>query len=67
MLDSATGTNPSATQIEDVEKLTEISILSERGGPNRFSSKSSLKLPQRLQTELLATSPHLQVQLLVAA
>ena len=30
MLDSATGTNPRAVQIEDVEKLTEISILSAR-------------------------------------
>ena len=30
MLDSATGTNPRAAQIEDVEKLTEISILSAR-------------------------------------
>ena len=31
MLDSATGTNPRAANIEDVEKLTEISILSARG------------------------------------
>ena len=30
MLDSATGTNPRVTQIEDLEKLTEISILSAR-------------------------------------
>ena len=30
MLDSATGTNPRVAQIEDVEKLTEISILSAR-------------------------------------
>jgi hypothetical protein len=30
MLDSATGTNPRATQIEDLEELTEISILSAR-------------------------------------
>ena len=30
MLDSATGTNPRLTQIEDLEKLTEISILSAR-------------------------------------
>jgi alcohol dehydrogenase class IV len=31
MLDSATETNPRAANIEDVEKLTEISILSARG------------------------------------
>ncbi|MDA7592448.1 iron-containing alcohol dehydrogenase [Rhodobacteraceae bacterium] len=31
MLDSATGTNPRVAQIKDVEKLTEISILSARG------------------------------------
>jgi hypothetical protein len=30
MLDSATGTNPRVTQIEDLEELTEISILSAR-------------------------------------
>ena len=30
MLDSATGTNPRVAQIKDVEKLTEISILSAR-------------------------------------
>ena len=31
MLDSATATNPRVAQIEDVEELTEISILSARG------------------------------------
>ena len=30
MLDSATGTNPRVAQIEDIEELTEISILSAR-------------------------------------
>ena len=30
MLDSATGTNPRVAQVEDIEKLTEISILSAR-------------------------------------
>ena len=31
MLDSATATNPRVAQIEDVEELTEISILAARG------------------------------------